>query len=66
MVNISKIKLFFSPEDLVEMGLYEDKNHVFRAINKDNSFPPYIRISKKLIRFPVKDFEEWIKQQTCK
>ncbi|MCB1180507.1 MAG: hypothetical protein KDK55_00605 [Chlamydiia bacterium] len=55
---------FLRPEDLVQMGLYEDTGHVFRTIKMRGNVPPHLRLSKKNIRFPYDGFQKWLRQQT--
>lgn len=55
---------FLKPEDLVQMGLYEDTGHVFRTIKMRGNVPPHVRLSKKNIRFPRDGFQKWLHQQT--
>lgn len=57
-------KAFLEPGDLVEMGLFKDTGQVFRAVKTQTNVPPHVRLSKKNIRFPRRDFFHWLLQQT--
>jgi len=57
-------KQFLDSEDLVAMGLYDDKRQVFRLIKSSNNVPPHIRLSKKIIKFPSREFFQWLRAQT--
>lgn len=57
MLTETSKKAFFEPDDLVDMGLFRDTGHVFRAIKNQTNVPPHVRLSKKNIRFPSEDFE---------
>lgn len=59
-------KAFLDPNDLVDMGLFRDTGHVFRAIKNQTNVPPHVRLSKKNIRFPQEDFSKWLLEQTGK
>lgn len=63
IAEISK-KAFLEPDDLVDMGLFRDTGHVFRAIKNQSNVPPHVRLSKKNIRFPREDFRKWLLEQT--
>lgn len=56
-------KAFLEPVDLVEMGLFKDTAHIFRAVKTQTNIPPHVRLSKKTIRFPREDFCKWLFQQ---
>lgn len=58
-------KAFLEPDDLIEMGLFRDTGHVFRAIKSKGNVPPHVRLSKKNIRFPQEDFRKWLLEQTA-
>lgn len=58
------VKAFLEPEDLVNMGLFRNTGHVFRAVNSQTNVPPHVRLSKKNIRFPCDGFHKWLSQQT--
>lgn len=58
-IEISK-KTFVGPDDLVNMGLYTDTGHVFRAVKNHTNVPPHVRLSKKNIRFPLDDLQKWL------
>lgn len=57
-------KAFLEPDDLVDMGLFRDTGHVFRAIKSRGNVPPHVRLSKKNIRFPQDGFRKWVLEQT--
>lgn len=66
LTEISKkaLRAFLEPDDLVDMGLFRDTGHVFRAIKNQTNVPPHVRLSKKNIRFPSEDFRKWLSEQT--
>jgi hypothetical protein len=55
---------YFNVEDLVSLGLYEDVTHVHRAIRGTYNVPPYVRFSRSDVRFPLREFREWLSAQT--
>ena len=64
MLTETSKKAFLEPDDLVDMGLFRDTGHVFRAIKNQTNVPPHVRLSKKNIRFPSEDFRKWLLEQT--
>jgi len=51
---------FFTPDDLIKMGLFKDTRLIYLAIKKEHNLPPFVRLNKKTIRFPKEQLRKWI------